>query len=156
MVGSKPKGISGWLNVTWRDFSRMIRVEAADARGVCECVTCGHRAHWSSGIIQAGHFLNYRYPMSPVRFEETNVYPQCRHCNTVGRVATYVPRASHVQETVKMRFLTHVIKLHGMEEVERLELLRNTGRVDYTEEKLMLMRAEYKRRADKAIKEKGL
>ena len=65
----EPKTLESWLRVTWIDFSIMIRVEAADAHGVCECVTCGLRKYWNRDI-HAGHCLAARYMNSPVKFEE--------------------------------------------------------------------------------------
>lgn len=155
----EPKGLDAWLKATWKDFSIMIRVEAADVHGMCECVTCGRRAHWSSGHIHAGHFLAARYKNSPVKFDEGNVFPQCRNCNTDGRVAQWRPHASKKQEAVQTRFMIYVIKRKGLPEVERLELERNTGKCATGDERidqLRAMRTEYKQRAAKAIQEKGL
>ena len=136
----------------------MIRLEAADSHGVCECVTCGKRCYWNAGM-HAGHFLAARFANSPVKFEESNVHPQCRNCNTDGRVAWMRPHASKKQEQVQTRYMTWMIRKYGLEEVERLTLLRNNGKCATGEERisqLRLMRAEYKRRAAAAMEEKGL
>ena len=156
---NEPKTLESWLKNTWDDFSIMIRVEAADAHGVCECVTCGLKKHWRSGYIQTGHCLAARYMNSPVKFSETNVACQCRNCNLDGRVAQWRPHASKKTEDVHRRFLRYVRKKHGPDEEERLELLRNTGKMKTGQariDELRAMRAEYKRRAAKAIEEKGL
>ena len=156
---NEPKTLESWLKNTWKDFSIMIRVEAADARGNCECVTCGIRHHWYSNLIHAGHCLSARYMNSPVKFEETNVACQCRHDNMLGMVTQWRPHATKGAEDVHRRFLKYVRTTHGDDELERLELLRNTGKMATGQERideLRVMRAEYKRRAAVAIEEKGL
>jgi len=155
----EPKDLNGWLARTWSDFSIMVRVEAADAHGVCECVTCGVRKHWKSGYIQAGHCLAARYMNSPVKFEETNVACQCRNCNLDGRVAWMRPHASKKAEDVHGLFIEYTIDKHGRDELSRLRLLRNTGKMKTGEariDELRVMRAEYKLRKAKAMEEKGL
>jgi len=155
----KGKDLPAWLRVTWVDFSIMIRVEAADRFGLCQCVTCDLTAHWRSGLIQAGHFLAYRYPNSPVRFVENNVHCQCKHDNTDGYASIPHPGAVAKRENVQMRYMTYMIKTYGLEEVERLQTLRSTGlcaKGDERIDELRVMRAEYKQRAAKAIEEKGL
>ena len=91
---NEPKTLESWLKNTWKDFSIMIRVEAADAHGVCECVTCGVKNHWLSNLVHCGHCLAARYPNSAVKFEETNVACQCRHDNMLGIVTQWRPHAS--------------------------------------------------------------
>ena len=137
----------------------MIRVEAADAHGVCECVTCGVKKHWRSGYIQAGHCLAARYPNSPVKFEETNVAPQCRNCNLDGRVSWMRPHASKKAEDVHGLFIEYTIDKYGRDELARLRLLRSKGQMATGQariDELRVMRAEYKRRAAVAIEDKGL
>jgi len=155
----EPTDLKGWLKATWIDFSIMIRAEAADVHGVCQCVTCDRKAHWKSGIIQAGHFLAYRYPNSPVRFVERNVHCQCKHDNTDGFASIPHPGAILKRENVQIRYMTYMIKRYGLEEVERLQAMRSAGKCATGDERidqLRVMRAEYKQRAVKAIKEKGL
>ncbi len=155
----EPKTLESWLKNTWNDFSIMIRVEAADAHGVCECVTCGITKHWRSGIIHTGHCLAARHMNSPVKFEETNVAPQCRNCNTDGRVSQWRPHASKKAEDVHGIFIEYTIDTHGRDELARLRLLRNTGHMETGQariDELRVMRAEYKQRAAVAIEEKGL
>lgn len=156
---NEPKSVEAWLRATWKDFSIMVRVEAADAHGVCECVTCGLRKHWNSGFIHTGHCLAARYMNSPVKFEITNVAVQCRNCNTDGRVSWMRPHASKKAEDVHGIFIEYTIDTHGRDELARLRLQRNTGKMKTGQERideLRIMRAEYKRRAAKAIVDKGL
>ncbi len=156
---NEPKTLESWLQRTWGDFTIMIRVEAADANGVCKCVTCGLEKHWQGGFIHTGHCLAARYMNSPVKFEETNVAPQCRNCNTDGRVSWMRPHASKKAEDVHGIFIEYTIDTHGRDELARLRLLRNTGKMATGEariDELRVMRAEYKRRAAAAIEDKGL
>ncbi len=137
----------------------MVRVEAADEFGNCECVTCGIKHHWHSNLIHCGHCLSARYMNSPVKFEETNVACQCRHDNMLGMVTQWRPHATKGAEDVHRRFLKYVRKMHGDDELERLELLRNTGKMATGQariDELRVMRAEYKRRAAEAMEDKGL
>lgn len=155
----EPDGLKGWLRAAWNDFSRMIRVESADGRGICQCVTCDRREHWSSGLMHAGHFLAYRYPNSPVRFSETNVHCQCSRCNLDGFTSIPHPGAVQKRESVQLRYMTYMIKKYGLEEIERLEVKRNTERLATGKERIEELRAnrsEYKRRSNFAIEEKGL
>ena len=154
----EPKTLESWLKNTWKDFSIMIRVEAADAHGVCECVTCGLRKYWNDDI-QAGHCLAARYMNSAVKFEETNVACQCRNCNLDGRVAWLRPHASKKAEDVHGIFIEYTIDKYGRDELARLRLLRHTGEMKKGQariDELRVMRAEYKRRAAVAIEDKGL
>lgn len=158
---NEPKTLEAWLRATWKDFSIMIRVEAADAHGVCECVTCGLRKYWKTGAghIHAGHCLAARYMNSPVKFEETNVATQCRNCNTDGRVSWMRPHASKKAEDVHGIFILYTIDKHGRVELDRLRLLRNTGKMATGQvriDELREMRAEYKRRAAETMEDKGL
>ncbi len=151
--------LNSLLKLTWTDFSIMIRVEAADRNGVCECVTCGIRKHWRSGMIHCGHFLAARHMTSAVKFCESNVAPQCKNCNTDGRVAQWRPHASKKTEDVHRRFMLWMIKNRGLDKVEELEVLRNTGKMSTGQDRideLLVQRAEYKQRAAKAMKEKGI
>jgi hypothetical protein len=155
---NEPKTLESWLRNTWKDFSIMIRVEAADAHGVCECVTCGLRKYWNDDI-HCGHCLAARYMNSPLKFEETDVAPQCRNCNTDGRVSQWRPHASKKAEDVHGLFIEYTIDTHGRDELARLRLLRNTGKMATGQariDELRVMRAEFKRRAAAAMEEKGL
>lgn len=58
-------------------FSKWVRMSAADDFGAAKCVTCGKRDRWQD--MDAGHFVP-RACLS-LRWDETNVHPQCRRCN---------------------------------------------------------------------------
>lgn len=96
---------------------------------------------------------------SPLKFEETDVAPQCRNCNTDGRVSQWRPHASKKAEDVHGLFIEYTIDTHGRDELARLRLLRNTGKMATGQariDELRVMRAEFKRRAAAAMEEKGL
>lgn len=152
----EPAGVKGWLNAVAKDFSVMIRVEAADTRGRCECVTCGAQHYWKSGLIHAGHFRAYRFPNSPVRFFETNVHCQCRSCNTTG-LATFSHWGSSLRrESVAEAYFRFMLATYGHDVIDEIERIRNQESIKHTPETLRTMRAEYRHRAAVAIEAKGL
>ena len=59
-------------------FSQYIRLKNSK-NGICTCVTCGKKAHWKTGGIQAGHFMSRKHYST--RWDEDNVKPQCVGCN---------------------------------------------------------------------------
>ena len=60
-----------------KKFSRMRRLQGADAEGYCTCVTCGKVEHWKK--CDAGHYVERDILWT--RFDKMNVWPQCQHCN---------------------------------------------------------------------------
>lgn len=57
-------------------FSKYIRQKYAND-GVVNCVTCGNFEPWKD--TDAGHFVSRQYLAT--RYDERNVFPQCRSCN---------------------------------------------------------------------------
>ena len=131
-------------------FQRMIRAEWGCGSGVvmaivdsnvkwvhanngeCVCVTCGKVQAWDSGIkgMHTGHFLASR--RNSILFEETNVAPQCSHCNFYLLGA---PQA----------FRRWMLAVHGEEVVERLQHLKTTIR-SFERDELVDMRLEFQSR----------
>lgn len=60
-------------------FSLWVRVSNAK-NGKCKCVTCGRIDNYK--YMDAGHFVD-RANMC-TRFDELNVWPQCRTCNRLN------------------------------------------------------------------------
>lgn len=60
-------------------FSQYVRLSNSDDKGYCTCVTCGKKAHWKTGGIQAGHFISRKHYST--RWDLDNVKPQCVACN---------------------------------------------------------------------------
>ena len=83
--------------------------------GECACVTCGTVKAWDSGIkgIHTGHFLASR--CNSILLVESNVAPQCSHCNFYRSGA---PQA----------FRKWMLAVRGQETVERLERLKTESR----------------------------
>ena len=60
-----------------RVFSEYIRLNHANNQGYCTCITCNKNFHYKN--IDAGHFVSRRHILT--RFDELNVFPQCKYCN---------------------------------------------------------------------------
>lgn len=58
-------------------FSEIIRRSCADTEGYVSCVTCKVSIHWTEA--DAGHYESRRH--NNTRYDERNVWPQCRTCN---------------------------------------------------------------------------
>jgi len=59
------------------EFSRFVRMSAADDNGYVFCVTCRAPHHWKD--VDCGHFIP-RARMA-TRWDEANCAPQCKRCN---------------------------------------------------------------------------
>lgn len=79
-------------------------------RGICVCVTCGTAHRWDTKEMNCGHFLAGR--SSSILLDESNVAPQCVHCNK--------HRGGAASE-----YRSWMIAIRGPEEVERLERLKH-------------------------------
>lgn len=137
-------------------FQRMIRAEwgADDGRyslaivdgkavgvarriGECVCVTCGKVDWWDSGIkgMHTGHFIGSR--CNSILFEETNVAPQCSHCNFYRHGAP-------------QEFRQWMTAVRGEAEVERLERLRSASK-SFSREDLVDFRIAFQKRLKIAV-----
>ena len=45
----EPETLRAWMKAADIDLSRAIRIEASDAHGVVQCVTCPYTGFWSDG-----------------------------------------------------------------------------------------------------------
>ena len=90
----------------WRVFSLWIRQKDADHRGVVRCVTCKAYRQWR--YVDAGHFMSRRHLST--KFDEKNVYPQCKQCNGFGAGQQY-------------KMSQHINQVHGLGTAEYLERL---------------------------------
>jgi len=61
----------------WKVFSEYIRKRDADRNGICTCITCGVKKHYSD--MQAGHGMGGR--MNSILFSPVLVNCQCKSCN---------------------------------------------------------------------------
>lgn len=60
-----------------RVFSQYVRLNHSDNAGYCTCITCSKKFYYKD--IDAGHFVSRRHIIT--RFDELNVFPQCKYCN---------------------------------------------------------------------------
>lgn len=100
---------SGLIKKVDKAFSRFIRKRDTDEYGWCECVTCLRRFPYEE--IQAGHFIKRGH--ASTRWDERNVYAQCRGCNMFsgGR---------------QDEMAYHIVKVHGPEVLSELIRLKHT------------------------------
>jgi len=66
------------LQDTAATLQMLVRVEAADHRGVVRCVCCGRAKIWNDGM-EGSHFIPRNYTATMLC--ELNVEPSCTHCN---------------------------------------------------------------------------
>ena len=75
---TKKKTLKYWKTKIDKVFHEYIRRRDADNNtGYCNCITCQKRIHFTES--DAGHFIS-RGKLS-TRYDERNVYSQCRKCN---------------------------------------------------------------------------
>ena|SRR5699024_15127 len=109
-------------------FGKYIRKSHAE-NGRCECVTCGKVEDWKK--VDAGHCLE-KMSFPQVRYNETNVHPQCKGCN----MAENGKAAIHAQA---------ITELYGTWQLE--ELIRLCGQPHINDkERVMRIAREYKRK----------
>tara|TARA_R100000388_G_C7240308_1_gene160812 strand:+ start:825 stop:1223 length:399 start_codon:yes stop_codon:yes gene_type:complete len=67
-----------WKNKIDKVFHEYIRRRDVDNNtGYCNCITCDKTIHFSE--TDAGHFISRQYLST--RYDESNVFAQCRKCN---------------------------------------------------------------------------
>lgn len=89
-------------------FSRYVRNRGAEG-GWNTCVTCGIRLPVEE--LQAGHWIKRGH--HAVRFDERNVWPQCRGDN-------------HYKDGLQDEMALHIQRVHGPEALEDLIRLKHT------------------------------
>lgn len=65
-----------------KTLQKLVRLKAANDKGVATCVTCGIKKPWNKGI-QGGHWIP-KGNSSYWALEEENIHPQCSSCNQFG------------------------------------------------------------------------
>ncbi len=58
-------------------FSKFIRMSYANDEGIVKCFTCGKFEIWK--YVDCGHYIPR--DCMPLRYDEKNCHPQCKHCN---------------------------------------------------------------------------
>ena len=147
----EPETLRAWMKAADTDLSRAIRIEAADAHGVVQCVTCPYLGFWSDGIMQAGHWIGKR---QSIRFAEMGIHPQCRTCNCTG-VAHQVAYSRDKIEMVSHAYERYMLERYGKRAMEAFRLFKECS-IAWTVEELRVNRHWYKWRLKVAKEEKGL
>ena len=93
----------------WKIISDYIRRKYANSEGIASCVTCGDTKHWKE--LQAWHFCPSG-ASSYLRYIETNIHPQCYHCNI-----------NLWSNPIEYRI--YMVKTYGEKFVEQMLALRN-------------------------------
>ena len=128
------------MKITQADkwFSIYIRLRDSDENGYCKCFTCDTVKYWKN--MDCGHYVKRQH--QGTRFNEKNSNVQCVNCNwnLQGNDAIYRER---------------IIKLYGQ---ETHDLLKSAERTSFkrTELEIKLLTKEYKEKAKKLAKEKGI
>jgi len=125
----------------WDWFSKMVRLQECDDQGYCTCYTCGKRAFWKGGDMQAGHGIGSR--RNSILFERDLVKSQCYRCN--------VPMGGNYDI-----FHAKLIKEYGMDTYDAWVLKKNKESVSWSIAELEEMIAEFKDEAKKIALDKGL
>ena len=112
-----------------RDFQLMIRMEAADDHGMCQCVTCPSIQHYKE--MDAGHFIGGRN--NAALFCELNCHPQCKTDN--GQRHGGKPEV----------YAQFILETYGQQALDYLNTLRHAT-VKYYRSDYLEMRAEYRAR----------
>lgn len=105
--GKKKTGVND--NKLWKIFSIYVRLRDADKNGVCKCITCNKRLHWSN--MQCGHGHGRQF--WGTKYHEKNNHAQCVSCNGF-------------KEGQKDKYKAEVDKRYGKGTWEMLEL-KNKG-----------------------------
>ena len=94
-----------------RVFSAYIRLRDVMPNGYFRCISCGHIKPFAEA--DAGHFFSRRHMAT--RFDETNVWSECRGCNRFS--------ADHI-----IAYQANLIKKIGMSRFELLRVKANGSR----------------------------
>jgi len=95
--------ISSLKKEVWDLFSEYTRRTEADENGICTCVTCGRKDHWTK--FDAGHYIHGTLFLIPEL-----VHVQCRSCNGF-------------KAGMAIEYKEYMLKLYGQELLNKLEFL---------------------------------
>ena len=107
------------------EFSKWVRTMAS-IEGTCQCVTCKKRK--PAKHMDAGHYISRRHMAT--RWNEMNVWPQCKQCNGFGGGE---PQA----------YREFLVEHYSEEEVLELEQKRHTV-VQWTKDELIQAINDYR------------
>ena len=118
-------------------FSLFIRLRDADENGMAACITCGRVKLVK--YMDCGHYVKRQHPS---RFNEKCCAAQCKKCNKFGQGEDVI-------------FRQKLVELYGEDAVLLLEAGKRQI-VHMPGWKLKLIADEYKEKARKLSKEKGI
>jgi hypothetical protein len=76
---TKVESLSSLVRKLDSEFSRYVRLKAADGCGTVQCVTCGKLMHWKES--HASHFISRRHMALRWSEDPPNVHVCCPRCN---------------------------------------------------------------------------
>jgi len=117
------KQIGTCVGVAATSLQHMVRIEAADARGIITCCSCGTTQHYKRA--DGGHFIPRGHWATVL--DERNVNPQCKYCNRFPTADTLI------------RYTAWMVKTYGQDVVDELQRLKKTHR-KWTKEELVYER----------------
>lgn len=128
----------GYIDQADKAYSLLVRLRAADSKGMVTCVTCGVREHWTD--VDCGHFIPRQHMAT--RFDARNTGPQCRVDN---RVRGGLPGI----------FADYIDRIHGS---GTAEAMRSQARqvCKRTKAEITEMAAQFRSEVARLKKEKGL
>ena len=119
-------------------FSIYIRLRDSDENGLVMCCTCGITRSWKH--VDCGHFIK-RQHMS-ARFSEINCNAQCKGCNCF-------------EQGNDAKFANFIIEKYGQDKFDLLMASKRTNH-KYSQFEIDYLAKEYKEKATKLAKEKGI
>lgn len=120
----KKKSVASLKKKADAEYSKYVRYrDAAYKNGdwIAECITCGESKPVKQ--LQAGHFVSRR--VNALRFEDTNVHPQCVGCNMFKQGEQYLYAKEidlrygdgTADGLMSRRFETHKFTIPELEEI---------------------------------------
>lgn len=133
---------SRWNQVVKCDrvFSQLVRLSAADHKGIVKCYTCDYKGYWKNGRIQCGHFKSRANMLT--RWLLNNARPQCSNCNQV--------LGGNLQE-----FNKRLVEELGENVVNEVKL-KSKEVVNLSEEQIRVIRLGIEKEVKQIRKEKGI
>lgn len=119
----------------WPLLSKIIRLEAADHNGFCECYTCKSLNHWK--LTHAGHWKTRG--RKPTKLDRKNIRCQCAQCNCFGSSKRWLSGVKGEPAAFEAR-----LKEEGVdtEELDRRSLNGTVATLDELEDFVVQLRDE--------------
>ena len=105
----KSVSVSVLKSKLWKIVSEYIRQKYADSDGFVKCTTCNTKKHWKEQ--QAGHFVPSG-ASSYLRYTETNIHPQCFHCN-INLGSNPIEYREYMIKTYGEKFVNQMLELRN-------------------------------------------